>query len=50
MMTEEDWGGEAPLKVRAERKVTYIYLCAYRNNEKKNCESKVKLSDDSTGQ
>lgn len=39
MMTEEDWGGEAPLKVRAERKknflITYIYLSAYRNNEKK---------------
>ena len=35
MITEEDWGGEAPLKVRAERKITYIYLSAYRNNEKK---------------
>ena len=38
MMTEEDWGGEAPLKVRAERKkklITYIYLSAYRKNEKK---------------
>lgn len=40
MMTEEDWGGEAPLKVSAERKkknflIKYIYLSAYRINEKK---------------
>ena len=39
MMTEEDWGGEAPLKVSAERKknflIKYIYLSAYRINKKK---------------
>ena len=55
MMTEEDWGGEAPLKVRAGREknflITYIYpRVLIEIMRKKNCESKVTLSDDSTGQ